>query len=150
MDFLTFALLFYSTICLVALLNILFFLFSQNLLMLKNGLIKKLNFHADNKFSYFWIDILSKVCIYYLLVSIFRENNWLGKIMLTWKKISIYFCSNSTCREFQFLKWREEDGGRNIFPALIVQSQKIHKMLISVRDNDQYFFYTFDFASSQK
>ena len=44
---------------------------------------KKLNFHADNKFLYFWIDILSKVCIYYLLVSIFRENNWLGKIMLT-------------------------------------------------------------------
>ena len=111
---------------------------------------KKLNFHADNKFLYFWIDILSKVCIYYLLVSIFRENNWLGKIMLTWKKISIYFCSNSTCREFQFLKWRKQDGERNIFPVLIVQSQKIHKMLISARDNDQYFFYTFDFASSQK
>ena len=111
---------------------------------------KKLNFHADNKFLYFWIDILSKVCIYYLLVSIFRENNWLGKIMLTRKKISIYFCSNSTCREFQFLKWRKQDGERNIFPVLIVQSQKIHKMLISVRDNDQYFFYTFDFASSQK
>ena len=111
---------------------------------------KKLNFHADNKFLYFWIDILSKVCIYYLLVSIFRENNWLGKIMLTRKKISIYFCSNSTCREFQFLKWRKQDGERNIFPVLIVQSQKIHKMLISARDNDQYFFYTFDFASSQK
>ena len=111
---------------------------------------KKLNFHADNKFLYFWIDILSKVCIYYLLVSIFRENNWLGKITLTWKKISIYFCSNSTCREFQFLKWRKQDGERNIFPVLIVQSQKIHKMLISARDNDQYFFYTFDFASSQK
>ena len=41
MDFLTFALPFYSTICIVALLNILFFLFSQNLLMLNSGLIKK-------------------------------------------------------------------------------------------------------------
>ena len=129
--FLTFVLLFYLTIYVLALLYILFCLICQNLLILKNGLIKKnLNCDAVNKFLYFQTDVLPKVRkgIYFYPSC----GRIIGQRQEGERKKDI----NLLLEQLLFLKQRKQDGKRNISPVLIVHLQKCQRMLRSVRGND--------------
>ena len=133
--FWTFVLLFYLTINVLALLYILFCLICQNLLILKNGLIKKnLNCDAVNKFLYFQTDVLPK----------FRKgiyfNPSFGRIIGQRQEGEREKDINLLLEQLLFLKQRKQDDKRNISPVLIVHLQKCQRMLKCVRRNGQQFF----------
>ena len=143
MAFWTFVL-FYLTIYVLPLLHILFCLICWNLLILKNGLIKKINLRCSRQ-VFVLLDLRFIESSYMVSICIHLSgNNWLEKSMWTWKRYQ-FIVGATLISKMKKVRWRKEYlSSVNCSFAEMSKNTQIRKRQWSVP------FDTFDFVLSQK